>query len=155
MLPAVSVRMDRDEAWARIASAHTGIVTSLRRDGMPVSTPMWFCVVDGAVHFRTPAGSKKAARLRNDSRIGFLVEGGMRWAELWAVHLAGRAAFVDDDPVIARVGEALDAKYSTFRTPRTAMPDDTRGHYERPFVVVRIEAEEGIVSWDNTKLGLA
>ena len=34
------------------------------------------------------------------------------------------------------------------------MPDDTRGHYERPFVVVRIDAEERIVSWDNTKLGL-
>ena len=56
--------------------------------------------------------------------------------------------------MIARVGEALTAKYSTFRTPRTEMPDDTRTHYERPFVVVRIAAEERIVSWDNTKLGL-
>lgn len=146
--------MGRDEAWARVAATHTGIVTSLRRDGVPISTPMWFCVVDGAVHFRTPAGSKKAARLRNDDRVGFLVEGGERWAQLWAVHLAGRAAFVDDDDVIARVGEALSAKYSTFRTARTEMPDDTRTHYERPFVVVRIDAEERIVSWDNAKLGL-
>ena len=146
--------MDRDEAMQRVAAAHTGIVTSLRRDGVPLSTPMWFCVVDDAVHFRTPATSKKAARLRNDPRIGFLVEGGERWAQLWAVHLAGRAEFVDDDDVIARVGEALTAKYSTFRTPRTEMPDDTRTHYERPFVVVRIAAEERIVSWDNTKLGL-
>lgn len=147
--------MDRDEAWARIGSAHTGIVTSLRRDGVPISTPMWFCVVAGAVHFHTPAGSKKAARLRHDPRIGFLVEGGERWAELWAVHLAGRASFVDDADRIAEVGDALNAKYSTFRTARTEMPDDTRTHYERPFVVVRIDAEERIVSWDNAKLGLA
>jgi nitroimidazol reductase NimA-like FMN-containing flavoprotein (pyridoxamine 5'-phosphate oxidase superfamily) len=146
--------MDRDEAWDRIAAAHTGIVTSLRRDGTPISTPMWFCVVDGAVHFRTPATSKKAVRLRHDARVGFLVEGGERWAELWAVHLAGRAAFVDDESVVDRVGEALGAKYASFRTARTAMPDDTRTHYERPFVVVRIDAEERIVSWDNTKLGL-
>ena len=146
--------MDSEEAWARIAGAHTGIVTSLRRDGTPISTPMWFCVVDGAVHFRTPAPSKKAARLRNDPRVGFLVEGGERWAELWAVHLAGRASFVDDPAVVERVGEALNAKYSTFRTARTEMPDDTRTHYERPFVVVRIDAEPRIVSWDNTKLGL-
>jgi general stress protein 26 len=150
----MGVRMTRDEAWVRIAGAHTGIVTSLRRDGVPIATPMWFCVVDDAVHFRTPASAKKAVRLRHDPRIGFLVEGGERWAQLWAVHLAGRAVFVDDEDVIARVGDALTAKYSSFRTPRAEMPDATRSHYERPFVVVRIDAEERIVSWDNTKLGL-
>ncbi len=155
MLPGVSVRMDRDEAWARIAAAHTGIVTSLRQDGTPMATPMWFCVVDAAVHFRTPAAAKKAVRLRNDPRVSFLVEGGERWAELWAVHLAGRAVIVDDDEVIARVDAALQEKYAGFKTPRTAMADDTRTHYERPFVVVRIDAEERIVSWDNTKLGHA
>lgn len=154
MLAAVSVRLDRDEAWDRIATAHTGIVTSLRRDGMPISTPMWFCVVDGAVHFRTPAASKKASRLRHDPRVGFLVEGGQRWAELWAVHLAGRAVVVEDESVITRVGDALHEKYATFRTPRTEMPDATRSHYERPFVVIRIDAEERIVSWDNARLGL-
>ena len=42
--------MTSDEAWARIESAHTGIITSLRRDGTPVALPMWFCVVDRAVH---------------------------------------------------------------------------------------------------------
>lgn len=146
--------MSRDEAWAKVEQAHTGIVTSLRRDGTPISTPMWFCVVDAAVHFRTPATAKKALRLRSDPRVGFLVEGGERWAELWAVHLAGRAVFVDDEDVIARVGDALHAKYATFRTARTEMPDETRAHYERPFVVIRIESEERIVSWDNAKLGL-
>ena len=140
---------------ARIEAAHTGIVTSLRRDGMPMAIPMWFCVVDGAVHFRTPAAAKKAVRLRNDPRVSFLVEGGERWAELWAVHLAGTAVFVEDPEVIERVAEALQAKYSSFRTERTAMPDDTRAHYERPFVVVRVDAEERIVSWENAKLGLA
>lgn len=150
----MSVRLSREEAWSRIASAHTGIVTTLRRDGMPISTPMWFCVVDGAVYFRTPAGAKKAARLRNDPRIGFLVEGGERWAQLWAVHLTGRAAFVDDDPIVARVDEALAAKYAGFKTPRTEMPDATRTHYERPFVVVRIDADDRILTWDNARLGL-
>lgn len=150
----MSVRLSREEAWARIAGSHTGIVTSLRRDGMPISTPMWFCVVDDAVHFRTPRQSKKAARLRNDPKVGFLVEGGERWAQLWAVHLAGVATFVDDEPTIERVDVALGEKYAGFRTPRTEMPDATREHYERPFVVVRIEAEERIVSWDNARLGL-
>lgn len=151
----VSVRMERAEAMARIASSHTGIVTSLRRDGMPISTPMWFCVLDDAVHFRTPRASKKATRMRNDPRVGFLVEGGERWADLWAVHLAGRATFVEDDTVIERVDAALQAKYASFKTARAEMPEATRAHYERPFVVVRVDAEDRIVSWDNTRLGLA
>jgi PPOX class probable F420-dependent enzyme len=150
----MSVRMTPDEAWARVASAHTGIVTSLRRDGVPIATPMWFCVVDGAVHFRTPAASKKAGRLRHDPRIGFLVEGGERWSELWAVHLAGRAEFVTDPDVVTRVGEALTAKYASFKTERAEMPEATRTHYERPAAVIRVEAEARIVSWDNAKLGL-
>lgn len=154
MLGGMSVRMTAEEAWARVAAAHTGIVTSLRRDGVPIATPMWFCVVDDAVHFRTPDGSKKAGRLRHDPRIGFLVEGGTRWAELWAVHLAGRAEFVTDPDVVERVGAALSAKYAGFRTARTEMPDATRTHYERPAAVIRIDAEERIVSWDNAKLGL-
>lgn len=155
MLTGVSVRMDPNEAWARIAEAHTGIVTTLRRDGTPMATPMWFCVVDGAVYFRTPAAAKKTARLRNDPRVSFLVEGGERWAELWAVHLAGQAVLVDDESVIARVDAALQEKYAAYKTPRAAMADDTRTHYERPFVVVRIDAEARIVSWDNRKLGLS
>jgi hypothetical protein len=34
------------------------------------------------------------------------------------------------------------------------MTDDTRAHYERDHVVLRIDAEERIVSWENAKLGL-
>ena len=151
----MGVRMDRDEAMERLAGAHTGIVTSLRADGRPVSLPVWFCVVDGAVHVRTPADSAKARRLRRDPRVGFLVEGGERWAELWAVHLVGDAVVVDDPVVLERVDAALDAKYARFRTPRAAMADATRAHYEVPFVVVRIDPEERIVSWDNARLGLS
>jgi PPOX class probable F420-dependent enzyme len=151
----MSVRMTRDEAWARIESAHTGIITSLRRDGVPIALPMWFCVVDGAVHFRTLARSKKAARLRRDPRVSFLVEGGERWAELWAVHLAGTAVFVDDEEVHEKVQAALTAKYSAYRTDRSTMAEETRTHYEQDHVFIRIDAEERIVSWENAKLGLS
>src|SRR5438552_3334236 len=107
----MSVRMTRDEALARLASAHTGIVTTLRRDGMPISTPVWFVVYDGAVYFGTSSRSKKAARLRSDSKVGFLVEGGQRWAELWAVQLTGHAVPVDDPAVLEAVAAAQADKY--------------------------------------------
>ena len=38
----MGVRLDDDEAWAELDAAHTGILTTLRRDGWPVSLPVWF-----------------------------------------------------------------------------------------------------------------
>jgi PPOX class probable F420-dependent enzyme len=139
-----------------MAATHTGIVTTLRRDGMPISTPMWFCVYEGAVYFGTPSRSKKAARLRRDNRVGFLVEGGERWAELWAVHLAGVATLVEDAETIERIGQVQGEKYAGFSTPRSEYPEDTRRFYEADArLLYRIDPEERILSWDNTKLGLA
>jgi len=148
--------MTREEAWERIASAHTAIITTLRRDGMPISTPMWFCADAGAVYFGTPARSKKAARLRRNPKVGFLVEGGTRWAELWAVHLAGTVTVVEDPETIARVTALQAEKYAGFSTPRSEMPEDTRQFYEADTrALYRIDAEDRILSWDNAKLGLA
>jgi PPOX class probable F420-dependent enzyme len=153
----MSVRMTREEAFDRLASTHTGIVTTLRRDGMPISTPVWFVVHEDAVYFGTPSMSKKAARLRRDSKVGFVIEGGKRWAELWAVHLAGRATPVDDPAELAAVAAAQAEKYAGFSTPRHEYPEDTRRFYESDTrrIVYRIDAEDRILSWDNTKLGLA
>ena len=33
----MSVRLGREEAWSVLADAHTGIFTSLRRDGTPIT----------------------------------------------------------------------------------------------------------------------
>jgi PPOX class probable F420-dependent enzyme len=151
---AVSVRMSRDEVWAKLTASHTGILTTLRRDGVPIALPVWFCVLDGHVYVRTPAGSKKVLRWRHDPRVSFLVESGERWAELQAVHLTGRAVEVDDPAVLARVDEALEEKYGRFRTARSAMPDATRAHYEVEHACIRIDHDDRILNWDNTKLGL-
>ena len=45
----MSLRLDTDEAWAFLAAGHTGILTSLRSDGWPVSLPVWFVAFDGAI----------------------------------------------------------------------------------------------------------
>ncbi len=153
----VSVRLPADEAWEVIETSHTGIFTTVRRDGVPVSLPVWFVAIDRVVYVRTPATSKKVARARNDTRGGFLVESGLRWAELRAVHLTGRVEVLeDDDPIIPSIQDAMGAKYAGFSTPRKAMPEATRGFYERaPDAFLRLTPDERIVSWDNKRLGLA
>jgi hypothetical protein len=156
--PAIRERaVTPDEAERRLAAAHTGIVTTLRRDGVPISTPVWFVVHDGAVHFGTPSRSKKAARLRHDDRISFVVVGPGATGEPWAVHLAGRAVAVEDPLVLAAVATVQGDKYAGFATPRSQYPEATRRFYESDAqrITYRIDAEERILSWDNAKLGLA
>jgi PPOX class probable F420-dependent enzyme len=150
----MGVKLTHEEALAFLESAHTGILTTLRRDGWPVSLPVWFALVDGVVHVRTPRHTKKVARLASDSRVSFLAESGLHWKELKAVVVTGRGVLVDDPALRERVDAALDAKYAGFRTPRTAMPSATREHYEAGHAWIRVEPTGPFLTWDNAKLRL-
>src|SRR5262249_6282652 len=125
----MGIRLSDDEAWAVIEGSHTGILTTLRADGSPITLPTWFVVLDRAIGLMTPAGTKKHARIAHDPRASFLVESGERWAELRGVHLSGRVEPVEDEAAIERLAGALDAKYRAFRTERTDMPEKTRERY--------------------------
>jgi PPOX class probable F420-dependent enzyme len=151
----VSIRLTREEAWAAIGAAHTGIFVSLRADGFPVALPVWFVVLDEHVYVASPARASKVARVRRDPRVAFLVESGTRWAELRAVHLTGRARVVREHDLVERVLQALTAKYAQFRTDRSAMPDATREHYEADTrAVIEIVPDERVLTWDNARLRL-
>jgi PPOX class probable F420-dependent enzyme len=148
--------MAQDEIWAFLTDGHTGVLTTLRADGVPIAMPVWYAVVDRAIFTRTRG--KKLARLRRDARASFLVEAGERWADLRAVHVTGRAEILSEAET-ARFASAVDAeldrKYASFRTDRARMPDTTRGAYElADRGVVRIVPDERILNWDNRKLGL-
>ena len=144
--------MHADEAWRFLTEGHTGILITLRADGVPVALPMWFAVLDRQIYVRTPARSKKVARLRRDPRVAFLVEAGERWAELRAVHITGRAKFVEDAETLERVAAEMERKYARFRTARAAMPEAARRHYQTPFVLIRVVPDAHVISWDNRKL---
>jgi PPOX class probable F420-dependent enzyme len=147
-----TVRMNGDEAWAVLENAHTGVLTSLRADGWPISLPVWFVALDRRIYVAGPAHTKKFARIRNDPRVSFVVESGARWAELAGVHVTGRASFVEAGEHLDRVMASLDAKYATFRTPRAEMPSATRANYETQTATIEILPEERILSWDNARL---
>ena len=147
-----SIRLNPDEAWQVIESSHTGILTTLRADGVPISLPVWFVALDRLVYVSGPARTKKFARLRHDDRVAFLVESGTAWAELVGVHLTGTARAVDDPELLAVVRDALDAKYSAFRSGRAAMPERTAEYYETPTTTIEIEPDERVLTWDNARL---
>ena len=71
----MGVRLSEDEAWAELDTAHTGILTTLRHDGRPVSLPV--LVRDGrAHHLRAhPGEDRKVEHVRNDPAPRFSSSG--------------------------------------------------------------------------------
>src|SRR5260370_35956950 len=86
-LSLMSIRLTPDEAWDVLGRAHTGILTTLRADGAPVTLAVWVVVLDQTICFRTPSRANKVARLRRDPRAACLVEPGQPCAQLRATHL--------------------------------------------------------------------
>ena len=146
-----SPRMTPDECWSTLTDAHTGILTTLRRDGVPIALPVWFAVLDHRIYLQTRG--RKLQRLRHDPRASFLVESGEHWADLKAVHLTGVADVVDlDEDMSRRLGEELERKYAAFRS-RSVMPEATAAYYAKAITgVVRFTPDDRILNWDNAKL---
>jgi PPOX class probable F420-dependent enzyme len=147
----MSIRLTVDEAWEAVESAHTGILTTLRRDGMPIALPVWFVVDDRSVALMTPAGTKKIARIRHDPRASFLVESGEQYAELRGVHLTGRVEAVEDAVATSRIEAAVEAKYAAFRPPADSLPAAAQAYYAKQ-VFLRFVPEGRILTWDNARL---
>jgi PPOX class probable F420-dependent enzyme len=147
----MTIRLTLDEAWEAVESAHTGILTTLRRDGMPIALPVWFVVDDRSIAMMTPAGTKKLARIRHDPRASFLVESGQRYTELRGVHLTGRVEVVEDAAAISRIEAAVNDKYAAFRPPATSLPAEAQAYYAKQ-VFLRFVPDARILTWDNARL---
>jgi PPOX class probable F420-dependent enzyme len=146
----VSVRLSEDEAWDVLERSHTGILTTLRSDGSPVTLPVWFVVIDRTICMRTPTRTKKLKRIRRDPRASFLVESGEKWAELEAVHLNGAVEVVHDAGLKRRIEQALEDKYAAFRTPRTEMSEAARAAYT-DFAHLQLTPLPRLLTWDNRR----
>jgi PPOX class probable F420-dependent enzyme len=149
----MGIRLTQDEAWAATESAHTGILTTLRRDGVPIALPVWFVVDNRAIAMTTPAGTKKIARIRHDPRAAFLVESGEQYLELQGVHFTGRVETVEDADAKARIEAAINTKYAQFRPPAANLPSAAQAYYAKQ-VSLRFVPDERILTWDNAKLAM-
>lgn len=149
----MGVELSPGEIESLLDRSHTGVLTTLRADGRPVSLPVWFVRIGDAVYVRTPSRSAKVDRLRRDDRVCFLVEDGLAWDELTAVVLQGRADVVEDPTYRSTADQAFDAKYDSYRARPSSLPDATQRHYAGSSVVLRIPiASDDTLSWDNRKI---
>jgi PPOX class probable F420-dependent enzyme len=141
------------ERDALLGTAHTATITTLRRDGWPVTLPVWFVWTDGEFYVGTPPSSAKIKRIRHDDRCSVLVETGEAWVDLAAVEFSARAVELDAGPESERVATLLDEKYADFQPPWDRVPDVVlRSYADRTYL--RLEPAGSILSWDNSKIRL-
>ena len=150
--PKPSIRLSTEEVWEFVAGAVNGTMTTLRRDGMPISMPLWFVAHDRSIFVSTRG--KKLLRLQNDPRASFLVETGEKWAELKAVHFTGRVDLSPPDPdTEALVRRMMDAKYEPYRTPAAKMPKAVASTYANSGMKwIRFVPDDRVLSWDNSRI---
>jgi len=155
----MGVRLSEEEAWAELDTAHTGILTTLRRDGRPVSLPVWFATVGRTIYVSTPAKTRKVEHVRNDPRATFLVERGEKWIELCAVMVYADVELLEPGDEYDTASAAITAKYAGFGMERKALgekkvPDATKAHYAGRRAMLRLTPTERLVTWDNSRLRL-
>jgi TolB-like protein len=152
----MGVSMSEEEAWEFLTHGHTGILTTLRRDGWPVALPVWFVVDDRRAYVATPSQTKKLQRIAHDDRASLLVESGEAWAELAAVRLPVRARVLDhtsDAEEVRRAGQLWAEKYAAFGVSDQKAPSATTRRYSSRSVI-RLDPAGPLVSWDNSRIRL-
>ncbi|MET7630583.1 MULTISPECIES: PPOX class F420-dependent oxidoreductase [unclassified Streptomyces] len=90
-----------DEAVTMLKKANPAVITTLRPDGQPVSTPTWYLWDDGRVLVNMDEGRKRLDHIRRDPRVALTVldEAG------WYTHISiiGRVAETRPDEGLADI----------------------------------------------------
>jgi nitroimidazol reductase NimA-like FMN-containing flavoprotein (pyridoxamine 5'-phosphate oxidase superfamily) len=152
----MGIALAEDELWRFIDAAPTAIVTTLRRDGWPVSLPVWFAVLDHRIYLKTYRRMRKVARIARDARASFVVEEGRVWTQLRAVSLSATAEVLPPGPETDAGRRALRAKYpSEIDVPMDRLPEASRAFYAgSEDVIVKLTPVGRSLSWDNSRLRL-
>ena len=113
-------------------------LTTFRRDGRAVSTPVWVVKVGERPYVNTEAGSGKVKRLRNNPRIRIApcTMSGRPLAE----EREGTARVVDDAALVRRVNDAIRAKYGLMASVYSLFALFSRRARERVILEVQLPA---------------
>lgn len=110
-------------SFAHLDPEQTLLLTTFRRSGAGVGTPLWFVRDGDVLYMRTIARSGKVKRLRNDPRISLAP---CTWdGDVTGPQVEGLGRVLDEgDPVCAQADRLLDAKYGEERAKMTQMMHD-------------------------------
>lgn len=147
----MGVQLSDAEAWAMVAAAHESVLTTLRRDGRPISLPIWHLVLDGGLYMRTPLVSQKVTRVRNDPRGSFVVSSGHAFPELAGVVAEVEISIVEDDELAARAIAGLEAKHPDFGASIDKLPAEMQEVFGDASIL-QLDVTGPFITWNNAAL---
>lgn len=129
-----------DPVLPRLAGAEFVALTTYRRTGEAVSTPMWVAPDGDELVFTTPSDSGKTKRLRRDPRVRVQVCSRMGKVRTGALDAEGRASLADDGAAAARGESAIRAAYGWQFTGMQRIENLLkRGRRERTIIRVQLD----------------
>jgi len=99
--------------FAPLVKENYASLTTFRKNGTAVATPMWFAERDGVIYIYTGATSGKVKRIRNTSRV--TLAPCTANGKVTSAAIEGKARIIDDPQEIARAEAALTQKYGIQR----------------------------------------
>ena len=97
-----------DEVRALLEAANPAVITTLRRDGQPVSVATWYALVGERVLVNMDEGRARLEHLRHDPRVSMTVLKGGDWST--HVSVVGRVVELYDDTGFADI-DLLSRRY--------------------------------------------
>lgn len=136
---------ERDEFLARSRVAR---VATLRDDGFPDVTPLWFAWVGGAVWLSSLIKTQRWKNMERYPRMAVVVDDGDDYAELRGVELHGEARSVGELP---RTGEPVAELVAVEATYAAKYEIDPAGLYDGRHGWIRMDVSREL-SWDHRKV---
>jgi len=156
MSPRPKLDMTFEEIVALLREPHTGVLSTLRRDGYPHSVGIYYVPVVTEpleIHMWVYAKSQKAVNVRRDPRSSLLVEAGRPYADLRGVLVTGNSRVVTEFEKVLELGKKV---YERYFEPNTGVgladagPGIERQARKRAALIM---TATGYASWDHSRAG--
>ena len=112
-----------EAAVAMLRKPNPAVITTLRRDGQPVSTATWYLWDDGRVLVNMDEGRKRLEHMRNDPRVAVDVLDESDWYT--HVSITGHVDKMRDDTNLADI-DRVAQQYRGKAVPAARAPPDQR-----------------------------
>ncbi len=143
--------MSREDIDDLLRTGKVLFVTHLTKDGWPMVTPMFYCMLGNEIYTSTIKGRSKEIAYRRDNRMSASVcRQDLTFVREQGLTIKGRAEIDEDRELTARVCRGYVDKYWN-EFPKDIQEKYFQLLYTKDRVAVRIVPDK-IISWDSTKL---
>ena len=95
-----------DELIEILAKPNPSVISTLRKDGSPVTTATWYVWDDGLVLVNMDESRRRLAHMRRDPRVSITVLDGDDWYR--HISLLGRVVRLEDDDGLQQIDRISD-----------------------------------------------